>query len=187
MEESMEAIIFVMLIAKCLMDLYLKRLSIKNIGVFVLISVFLYCVFRISKNSTIFDFALLLGCSDMMVDDFVTNEVYWINCVFFVICSVIVSVFSSFFVKSFLILLIPVIVNFFTKERFMGMVDCLIILGIGMSKSLTDLVNFVFYLGIISGIRALIYIIRKEEDEEIAFIPVIWSSFLLYVVMGNVF
>ena len=79
MEENMEAIIVVMLIAKCLMDLYLKRLSIKNIGVFVLISVFLYCVFRISQNSTIFDFALLLGCSDMMVDDFVTNEVYWIN------------------------------------------------------------------------------------------------------------
>ena len=183
----MEAIIVVMLIAKCLMDLYLKRLSIKNIGVFVLISVFLYCVFRISKNSTIFDFALLLGCSDMMVDDFITNEVYWINILFFIICSVIVSVFSSFFVKSFLILLIPVIFNFFTKERFMGMVDCLIILGLGMSKSLTDLVNFVFYLGIISGIRALIYIIRKEEDEEIAFIPVIWSSFLLYVVMGNVF
>ena len=187
MEENMEAIIVVMLIAKCLMDLYLKRLSIKNIGVFVLISVFLYCVFRISKNSTIFDFALLLGCSDMMVDDFVTNEVYWINVLFFIICSVIVSVFSSFFVKSFLILLIPVIFNFFTKERFMGMVDCLIILGLGMSKSLTDLVNFVFYLGIISGIRALIYIIRKEEDEEIAFVPVIWSSFLLYVVMGNVF
>ncbi|MDU5186248.1 hypothetical protein [Finegoldia magna] len=183
----MEAIIVVMLIAKCLMDLYLKRLSIKNIGVFVLISVFLYCVFRISKNSTIFDFALLLGCSDMMVDDFVTNEVYWINILFFMICSVIVSVFSSFFVKSFLILLIPVIFNFFTKERFMGMVDCLIILGLGMSKSLTDLVNFVFYLGIISGIRALIYIIRKEEGEEIAFVPVIWSSFLLYVVMGNVF
>ena len=183
----MEAIIVVMLIAKCLMDLYLKRLSIKNIGVFVLISVFLYCVFRISKNSTIFDFALLLGCSDMMVDDFITNEVYWINILFFIICSVIVSVFSSFFVKSFLILLIPVIFNFFTKERFMGMVDCLIILGLGMSKSLTDLVNFVFYLGIISGIRALIYIIRKEEDEEIAFVPVIWSSFLLYVVMGNVF
>lgn len=183
----MEAIIVVMLIAKCLMDLYLKRLSIKNIGVFVLISVFLYCVFRISKNSTIFDFALLLGCSDMMVDDFVTNEVYWINCVFFVICSVIVSVFSGVFLTSFLILLIPVIFNFFTKERFMGMVDCLIILGLGMSKSLTDLVNFVFYLGIISGIRALIYIIRKEEGEEIAFVPVIWSSFLLYVVMGNVF
>ena len=187
MEENMETIIVVMLIAKCLMDLYLKRLSIKNIGVFVLISVFLYCVFRISKNSTIFDFALLLGCSDMMVDDFITNEVYWINVLFFIICSVIVSVFSSFFVKSFLILLIPVIFNFFTKERFMGMVDCLIILGIGMSKSLTDLVNFVFYLGIISGIRALIYIIRKEEDEEIAFVPLIWSSFLLYVVMGNVF
>lgn len=187
MEENMEAIIVVMLIAKCLMDLYLKRLSIKNIGVFVLISVFLYCVFRISKNSTIFDFALLLGCSDMMVDDFITNEVYWINVLFFIICSVIVSVFSSFFVKSFLILLIPVIFNFFNKERFMGMVDCLIILGIGMSKSLTDLVNFVFYLGIISGIRALIYIIRKEEDREIAFVPVIWSSFLLYVVMGNVF
>ncbi|MGR7915205.1 hypothetical protein [Finegoldia sp. P1-F-LR] len=56
-----------------------------------------------------------------------------------------------------------------------------------MSKSLTDLVNFIFYLGIISGIRALIYIIRKEEDDEIAFVPVIWSSFLLYVVMGNVF
>lgn len=183
----MEAIIVVMLIAKCLMDLYLKRLSIKNIGVFVLISVFLYCVFRISKNSTIFDFALLLGCSDMMVDDFITNEVYWINILFFIICSVIVSVFSSFFVKSFLILLIPVIVNFFTKERFMGMVDCLIILGLGMSKSLTDLVNFIFYLGIISGIRALIYIIRKEENDEIAFVPVIWSSFLLYVVMGNVF
>ena len=183
----MEAIIVVMLIAKCLMDLYLKRLSIKNIGVFVLISVFLYCVFRISKNSTIFDFALLLGCSDMMVDDFITNEVYWINVLFFIICSVIVSVFSSFFVKSFLILLIPVIFNFFTKERFMGMVDCLIILGLGMSKSLADLVNFFFYLGIISGIRALIYIIRKEEDREIAFVPVIWSSFLLYVVMGNVF
>lgn len=187
MEENMEAIIVVMLIAKCLMDLYLKRLSIKNIGVYVLISVFLYCVFRISKNSTIFDFALLLGCSDMMVDDFETNEVYWINVLFFIICSVIVSVFSGVFLTSFLILLIPVIVNFFTKERFMGMVDCLIILGLGMSKSLTDLANFVFYLGIISGIRALIYIIRKEENEEIAFVPVIWSSFLLYVVMGNVF
>ncbi|BFL77206.1 hypothetical protein DN0046_16080 [Finegoldia magna] len=77
--------------------------------------------------------------------------------------------------------------NFFTKEKFMGNVDCLIILGLGMSKSFTDLVSFVFYLGIISGIRALIYILRKEENEEIAFIPVIWSSFLLYVVMGNVF
>lgn len=187
MEESMETIIVVMLIAKCLMDLYLKRLSIKNIGLFVLISVFLCAIFRITNTTSIFDFALLLGCSDMMVDDFVTNEVYWINVVFFMICSVIVSVFSSFFVKSFLILLIPVIFNFFTKERFMGMVDCLIILGLGMSKSLTDLVNFVFYLGIISGIRALIYIIRKEEGEEIAFVPVIWSSFLLYVVMGNVF
>ncbi len=183
----MEAIIVVMLIAKCLMDLYLKRLSIKNIGVFVLISVFLCAIFRITNTTSIYNFALLLGCSDMMVDDFVTNEVYWINVLFFIICSVIVSVFSSFFVKSFLILLIPVIFNFFTKERFMGMVDCLIILGLGMSKSLTDLVNFVFYLGIISGIRALIYIIRKEEGEEIAFVPVIWSSFLLYVVMGNVF
>ncbi len=187
MEENMEAIIVVMLIAKCLMDLYLKRLSIKNIGVFVLISVFLCAIFRITNTTSIYNFALLLGCSDMMVDDFVTNEVYWINVLFFIICSVIVSVFSSFFVKSFLILLIPVIFNFFTKERFMGMVDCLIILGLGMSKSLTDLVNFVFYLGIISGIRALIYIIRKEEGEEIAFVPVIWSSFLLYVVMGNVF
>ena len=183
----MEAIIVVMLIAKCLMDLYLKRLSIKNIGVFVLISVFLCAIFRITKTTSICDFALLLGCSDMMVDDFKTNEVYWINVLFFIICSVIVSVFSGVFLTSFLALLIPVIVNFFTKERFMGMVDCLIILGIGMSKSLTDLVNFVFYLGIISGIRALIYIIRKEENEEIAFVPVIWSSFLLYVVMGNVF
>lgn len=187
MEENMEAIIVVMLIAKCLMDLYLKRLSIKNIGVFVLISVFLCAIFRITNTTSIYNFALLLGFVDMMVDDFVTNEVYWINVLFFIICSVIVSVFSSFFVKSFLILLIPVIFNFFTKERFMGMVDCLIILGLGMSKSITDLVNFVFYLGIISGIRALIYIIRKEEDEEIAFVPVIWSSFLLYVVMGNVF
>lgn len=187
MEENMEAIIVVMLIAKCLMDLYLKRLSIKNIGVFVLISVFLCAIFRITNTTSIYNFALLLGFVDMMVDDFETNEVYWINILFFMICSVIVSVFSSFFVKSFLILLIPVIFNFFTKERFMGMVDCLIILGLGMSKSLTDLVNFVFYLGIISGIRALIYIIRKEEDEEIAFVPVIWSSFLLYVVMGNVF
>ena len=183
----MEAIIVVMLIAKCLMDLYLKRLSIKNIGVFVLISVFLCAIFRITNTTSICDFALLLGFVDMMIDDFVTNEVYWINCVFFLICSVIVSVFSGVFLTSFLILLIPVIFNFFTKERFMGMVDCLIILGLGMSKSLTDLVNFVFYLGIISGIRALIYIIRKEEDEEIAFVPVIWSSFLLYVVMGNVF
>ena len=183
----MEAIIVVMLIAKCLMDLYLKRLSIKNIGVFVLISVFLYWVFRISKNSTIFDFALLLSLVDMMVDDFKTNEVYWINVVFFMVCSIVVSIFSKCYVMSFLVLLIPVIFNFFTKERFMGMVDCLIILGIGMSKSFTDLVNFVFYLGIISGIRALIYIIRKEENEEIAFVPVIWSSFLLYVVMGNVF
>lgn len=183
----MEAIIVVMLIAKCLMDLYLKRLSIKNIGVFVLISVFLCAIFRITKTTSIYNFALLLGFVDMMIDDFVTNEVYWINVLFFIICSVIVSVFSSFFVKSFLILLIPVIFNFFTKERFMGMVDCLIILGLGMSKSLTDLVNFVFYLGIISGIRALIYIIRKEEGEEIAFVPVIWSSFLLYVVIGNVF
>lgn len=183
----MEIIIVVMLIAKCLMDLYLKRLSIKNIGVFVLISVFLYAVFRITNTISIYDFALLLGFSDMMVDDFVTNEVYWINVLFFIICSVIISVFSGIFLKSFLILLIPVIFNFFTKEKFMGMVDCLIILGLGMSKSLTDLVNFVFYLGIISGIRALIYIIRKEEGEEIAFVPVIWSSFLLYVVMGNVF
>lgn len=183
----MEAIIVEMLIAKCLMDLYLKRLSIKNIGVYVLISVFLCAVFRITETTSLFNFALLLGCSDMMVDDFVTNEVYWINVLFFMICSVIVSVFSGIFLKSFLILLIPVIFNFFTKEKFMGMVDCLIILGLGMSKSLTDLVNFVFYLGIISGIRALIYIIRKEEDEEIAFVPVIWSSFLLYVVMGNVF
>ena len=187
MEENMEAIIVVMLIAKCLMDLYLKRLSIKNIGVFVLISVFLCAIFRITNTTSICDFALLLGFVDMMIDDFKTNEVYWINVLFFIICSVIVSVFSGVFLTSFLALLIPVIFNFFTKERFMGMVDCLIILGIGMSKSLTDLVNFVFYLGIISGIRALIYIIRKEEDEEIAFVPVIWSSFLLYVVMGNVF
>ncbi|EFK93193.1 hypothetical protein [Finegoldia magna] len=183
----MEAIIVVMLIAKCLMDLYLKRLSIKNIGVFVLISVFLCAIFRITNTTSICDFALLLGFVDMMIDDFKTNEVYWINVLFFIICSVIVSVFSGVFLTSFLALLIPVIFNFFTKERFMGMVDCLIILGLGMSKSLTDLVNFVFYLGIISGIRALIYIIRKEEDEEIAFVPVIRSSFLLYVVMGNVF
>ena len=187
MEENMEAIIVVMLIAKCLMDLYLKRLSIKNIGVFVLISVFLCAIFRITNTTSICDFALLLGFSDMMVDDFKANEVYWINVLFFMICSIIVSVFSGIFLTSFLVLLIPVIFNFFTKERFMGMVDCLIILGLGMSKSLTDLVNFVFYLGIISGIRALIYIIRKEENEEIAFVPVIWSSFLLYVVMGNVF
>lgn len=187
MEENMEAIIVVMLIAKCLMDLYLKRLSIKNIGVFVLISVFLCAIFRITNTTSICDFALLLGFVDMMIDDFKTNEVYWINVLFFIICSVIVSVFSGVFLTSFLALLIPVIFNFFTKERFMGMVDCLIILGLGMSKSLTDLVNFVFYLGIISGIRALIYIIRKEEDEEIAFVPVIRSSFLLYVVMGNVF
>lgn len=187
MEENMETIIVVMLIAKCLMDLYLKRLSIKNIGVFVLISVFLCAIFRITNTTSICDFALLLGFVDIMVDDFKTNEVYWINCVFFIICSIIVSVFSGGFLKSFLILLIPVIFNFLTKDRFMGSVDSLIILGLGMSKSLTDLVNFVFYLGIISGIRALIYVIRKEEDEEIAFVPVIWSSFLLYAVMGNVF
>lgn len=187
MEENMETIIVLMLMAKCLMDLYLKRLSIKNVGVFALISVFLYAIFRIMNTTSIYDFALLLGCSDMMVDDFKTNEVYRINCVFFMVCSIIVSVFSSFFVTSFLILLIPVIINFVTKDRFMGSVDCLIILGLCMSKSFTDLVNFVFYLGIISGIRALIYILRKEENEEIAFIPVIWSSFLLYVVMGNVF
>lgn len=183
----MGTIIVLMLMAKCLMDLYLKRLSIKNVGVFVLISVFLYAILRITNTTSIYDFAMLLSCSDMMVDDFKTNEVYWINCVFFMICSIIVSVFSNFFVTSFLILLIPVIFNLFTKDRFMGSVDCLIILGLGMNKSLTDLVSFVFYLGIISGVRALIYIIRKEENEEIAFVPVIWSSFLLYAVMGNVF
>ena len=187
MEENMETIIVVMLMAKCLMDLYLKRLSIKNICVFALISVFLCALFKITNTSSIYNFALLLGLVDMMVDDFKNNEVYWINCVFFIICSIIVSVFSSFFVTSFLILLIPVIFNFVTKDRFMGSVDCLIILGLGMSKNLTDLVNFIFYLGIISGIRALIYIIRKEENEEIAFVPVIWFSFLLYAVMGNVF
>lgn len=187
MEENMETIIVLMLMAKCLMDLYLKRLSIKNVGVFALISVFLYAIFRITNTTSNYDFALLLGCSDMMVDDFKTNEVYWINALLFIICSIIISVFSGFFLTSFLILLIPVMFNFATKDRFMGNVDCLIILGLGMSKSLTDLVSFVFYLGIISGIRALIYIIRKEDNEEIAFIPVIWSSFLLYVVMGNVF
>lgn len=183
----METIIVVMLIAKCLMDLYLKRFSIKNICVFALISVFFCAVFLITETTSLFNFALLLSLVDMMIDDFKANEVYWINVLFFMICSIIVSVFSRCYVISFLILLIPVIFNFFTKERFMGMVDCLIILGLGMSKSLTDLVNFVFYLGIISGIRALIYIIRREEGEEIAFVPVIWSSFLLYVVMGNVF
>lgn len=187
MEENMETIIVLMLIAKCLMDLYLKRLSIKNVGVFVLFSVFLYAILRITNTTSIYDFALLLGCSDMMVDDFKTNEVYWINVLFFIICSIIVSVFSKFFLTSFLLLLVILMLNFFTKEKFMGNVDCLIILGLGMSKRLTDLVNFVFYMGIISGIRALIYILRKEEIEEIAFIPVIWSSFLLYVVMGNVF
>lgn len=183
----MGTIIVLMLMAKCLMDLYLKRLSIKNVGVFVLISVFLYAIFRITDIASIYDFALLLGCSDMMVDDFKTNEVYWINCVFFMICSIVVSVFSSFFLTSFLLLLVILMLNFFTEEKFMGNVDCLIILGLGMNKSFTDLVSFVFYLGIISGIRALIYILRKEDNEEISFIPVIWSSFLLYVVMGNVF
>ncbi|MDU5587479.1 MAG: hypothetical protein E6045_02560 [Finegoldia magna] len=183
----METIIVLMLIAKCLMDLYLKRLSIKNVGVFVLISVFLYAIFRMMNTEAIYDFALLLGFVDMMVDDFKTNEVYWINALFFIICSIIASVFSGFFLTSFLLLLVILMLNFFTEEKFMGNVDCLIILGLGMSKSLTDLVSFVFYLGFISGIRALIYIIRKEENEEIAFIPVIWSSFLLYVVMGNVF
>lgn len=187
MEENMGTIIVLMLMAKCLMDLYLKRLSIKNVGVFVLISVFLYAIFRITDIASIYDFALLLGCSDMMVDDFKTNEVYWINCVFFMICSIVVSVFSSFFLTSFLLLLVILMLNFFTEEKFMGNVDCLIILGLGMNKSFTDLVSFVFYLGIISGIRALIYILRKEDNEEISFIPVIWSSFLLYVVMGNVF
>lgn len=187
MEENMETIIVLMLMAKCLMDLYLKRLSIKNVGVFALISVFLYAIFRITNTTSIYDFVLLLGCSDMMVDDFKTNEVYWINCVFFIVCSIIVSVFSSFFLTSFLLLLVILMLNFLTKEKFMGNVDCLIILGLGMSKSLTDLVSFVFYLGIISGIRALIYILRKEDNEEIAFIPVIWFSFLLYAVMGNVF
>ena len=183
----METIIVLMLMAKCLMDVYLKRLSIKNICVFALISVFLYAIFRMMNTEAIYDFALLLGCSDMMVDDFKTNEVYWINALFFIICRIIVSVFSRFFLTSFLLLLVILMLNFFTKEKFMGNVDCLIILGLGMSKSFTDLVSFVFYLGIISGIRALIYILRKEENEEIAFIPVIWSSFLLYVVMGNVF
>ena len=187
MEENMETIIVLMFIAKCLMDVYLKRLSMKSMCVFALISVFLYAVFRITNTTSNYHFALLLGCSDMMVDDFKTNEVYCINVLFFIICSSIVSVFSSFFLTSFLLLLVILMLNFFTKEKFMGNVDCLIILGLGMSKSLTDLVSFVFYLGIISGIRALIYIIRKEENEEIAFIPVIWSSFLLYVVMGNVF
>ena len=187
MEENMETIIVLMLIAKCLMDLYLKRLSIKNVGVFALISVFLYAIFRITSTTSIHDFALLLGCSDMMVDDFKTNEVYWINVLFFIICSIIVSVFSRFFLTNFLLLLVILMLNFLTEEKFMGNVDCLIILGLCMSRSFADLVSFVFYLGIISGIRALIYIIRKEENEEIAFIPVIWSSFLLYVVMGNVF
>ncbi|MDU2898199.1 MAG: hypothetical protein E7B88_05175, partial [Finegoldia magna] len=79
----METIIVLMLMAKCLMDLYLKRLSIKNVGVFALISVFLYAIFRITSTTSIHDFALLLGCSDMMVDDFKTNEVYWINVLFF--------------------------------------------------------------------------------------------------------
>lgn len=183
----METIIVVMLIAKCLMDFYLKRLSIKNIGVFVLISVFLCAIFRITDTKSNYNFALLLGSIDMMVDDFKANEVYWINCIFFILCSIVVSIFSRFYVTSFLILLIPAIFNFVTKDRFMGSVDSLIILGLGMSKNLTDLVNFIFYLGIISGIRALMFIIRKEANEEIAFVTVIWSSFLLYVVMGNVF
>ena len=183
----METIIVLMLIAKCLMDMYLKRFSIKNICVFALISGFLCAVFKFSKNTTIFDFALLLSFMDMMIDDIKTNEVYWINVLFFMVTSVVVSVFSRVFLMSFLILAIPVVLNLITKERFMGMVDSLIILGLGMSMSVWDLLVFVFYLGIISGIRALIYILRKEENEEIAFIPVIWSSFLLYVVMGNVF
>lgn len=183
----METIIFVMLIAKCLMDMYLKRFSIKNICVFALISGFLCAIFRISKNSTIFDFALLLGFIDMMVDDFKTNEVYWINVVFFMITSIVVSVFSSVYVTSLMVLIIPVVLNLLTKERFMGMVDSLIILGLGMSMSIWDLLVFVFYLGIVSGIRALVYVIKKEEGEEIAFVPVIWSSFLLYAVIGNVF
>ncbi|MDU2709756.1 MAG: hypothetical protein E7C38_05065, partial [Finegoldia magna] len=79
----METIIVVMLIAKCLMDIYLKRFSIKNICVFALISVFLYAIFRITNTTSNYDFALLLGFSDMMVDDFKTNEVYWINVLFF--------------------------------------------------------------------------------------------------------
>lgn len=183
----METIIVLMLIAKCLMDLYLKRLSIKNVGVFALISVFLYAIFRITNTTSIYDFALLLGCIDMMVDDFKTNEVYWINVVFFMVTSVVVSVFSRFFLMSFLILLVPVVLNLLTKERFMGMADCLIILGLGMSMSVSDLLVFVFYLGIVSGIRALLYVIKKEDGKQIAFVPVIWSSFLLYAVIGNVF
>ena len=78
MEENMETIIVLMLIAKCLMDMYLKRFSIKNICVFALVSAFFCAIFRISKNTTIFEFALLLSFMDMMLDDIKTNEVYWI-------------------------------------------------------------------------------------------------------------
>lgn len=187
MEENMETIIVLMLIAKCLMDMYLKRFSIKNIFVFALVSAFFCAIFRISKNTTIFEFALLLSFMDMMLDDIKTNEVYWINVVFFMVTSIVVSVFSRFFLMSFLILLVPVVLNLLTKERFMGMADCLIILGLGMSMSVSDLLVFVFYLGIVSGIRALLYVIKKEDGKEIAFVPVIWSSFLLYAVIGNVF
>ena len=55
----METIIVVMLIAKCLMDFYLKRLSIKNIGVFVLISVFLCAIFRITDTKSNYNLSLI--------------------------------------------------------------------------------------------------------------------------------
>ena len=182
----MIAIVFLMLIAKILMDLYLNRLNIRDLSVFCLVQAFLCVCFYVTRNTSIKNFALVSGLVDMAIEDFKTREIYQIQCVLFLVIGAMCAV-TGFNVLNFIVMLVLVGLCILTGQRYVGLCDLLIVMGILFSMSKTDTFNFIFYLGIISGIRALMFIIRKEANEEIAFVPVIWSSFLLYVVMGNVF
>ena len=183
----MIAIVFLMLIAKILMDLYLNRLNIRDLSVFCLVQAFLCVCFYVTKNTSMKNFAIVSGLVDVAIEDFKTREIYQIQCVLFLVIGAIACAVTEFNVLNFVVMLVLVGLCILTGQRYVGLCDLLIVMGILISMSKADTFNFIFYLGIISGIRALMFIMRKEANEEIAFVPVIWSSFLLYVVMGNVF
>lgn len=93
--------------------------------------------------------------------------------------------FTSFFVSSFLMILIffslYIFGKFFTNKdskKLMGFIDVFILIGVSSVVSYEEIPNFIVFCGIFSLTTHVIYIYLKK-GEKAPFIPSIFFSYLL--------
>ncbi len=177
--------ILFLLFIQILIDTYLEK-SFTSKLVFCITSCAIFLASKILKLDLSM-VVILMILLDMSLDDIKTQEVYWLNFLELSLIALMISYRKGIDISSALIPAIICIITIFTHQKYIGLIDCLIVFNLSIIMNLEQFISFVFYMGIFSGIFAFFYLVFKRKGGKLSFVPIIFSSFLIYTVIPSVF